>query len=71
MPKERLRIENWREKESTRDAVKQKIYDFLYYDSTGLPVDEYNEDEIKILAENIFRHVYRAYPTVPSPIYGH
>ncbi len=68
---ERLRIENWREKESTRDAVKQKIYDFLYDDSTGLPVDEYNEDEIKILAENIFRHVYRAYPTVPSPIYGH
>jgi len=51
--------------------VKQKIYDFLYDDSTGLPVDEYNEDEIKILAENIFRHVYRAYPTVPSPIYEH
>ncbi|KTC12187.1 DEAD/DEAH box helicase [Pseudomonas marginalis ICMP 11289] len=68
---ERLRVENWREKESTRDAVKQKIYDFLWDDSTGLPDKDYSEGEIKVLAENVFRHVYRAYPTVPSPIYGH
>ncbi|MOA17765.1 hypothetical protein D3C78_1380330 [compost metagenome] len=67
---ERLKVENWREKESTRDAVKQKIFDFLYDERTGLPVDDYTEDEIKVLAENVFRHVYRAYPTVPSPIYG-
>lgn len=66
---ERLRIENWREKESTRDAVKQKIYDFLWDDRTGLPVNDYSEGEIKVLAENVFRHVYRAYPTVPSPMY--
>lgn len=68
---ERLRVENWREKESTRDAVKQKIYDFLWDDSTGLPDKDYSEGEIKVLAENVFRHVYRAYPTVPSPIYGY
>lgn len=68
---ERLRVENWREKESTRDAVKQKIYDFLYDDSTGLPESDYSVDDIKVLTENVFRHVYRAYPTVPSPIYGH
>lgn len=68
---ERLKVENWREKESTRDAVKQKIYDFLWDDSTGLPVNDYSEGEIKVLAENVFRHVYRAYPTVPSPIYGY
>ena len=49
----------------------QKIYDFLCNNSAWLPVDDYNEDEIKVLAENIFRHVYRAYPVVPSPIYGH
>ncbi|QDO75028.1 type I restriction endonuclease subunit R [Aeromonas caviae] len=66
---ERLRVENWREKESARDAVKQKIFDFLFDDRTGLPVKDYSEDEIKILTENVFRHVYRAYPTVPSPIY--
>ncbi|OLU34689.1 DEAD/DEAH box helicase [Pseudomonas sp. PA15(2017)] len=68
---ERLRVENWREKESTRDAVKQKIYDFLYDDSTGLPESDYSVDDIKALTENVFRHVYRAYPTVPSPIYRH
>ncbi|WP_252090761.1 type I restriction endonuclease subunit R [Pseudomonas sp. MWU13-3659] len=68
---ERLRVENWREKESTRDAVKQKIFDFLYDDSTGLPVDDYSEDDIKALTESIFRHVYRTYPTVPSPIYAY
>lgn len=68
---ERLKVENWREKESTRDAVKQKIFDFLYDERTGLPLGDYTDDEIQVLAENVFRHVYRAYPTVPSPIYGH
>jgi hypothetical protein len=66
-----LRVENWREKDSTRDAVKQKIYDFLWVDSTGLPVNDYSEVEINFVAENVFRQVCRAYPTVPSPIYGH
>jgi type I restriction enzyme R subunit len=67
---EKLKVENWRDKEGTRDAVKQKIFDFLYDEKTGLPVDDYSEGEIKSLAENIFRHVYRAYPTIPSPVYG-
>ena len=66
---ERLKIANWRDKEATRDAVKQQIYDFLYDEKTGLPVDDYNDDEIRNLTENVFWHVYRAYPTVPSPIY--
>ena len=67
---ERLKVENWREKEGTRDAVKQKIFDFLYDERTGLPIDDYSEGEIKVLAESVFRHVYRVYPTIPSPIYG-
>ncbi len=46
-------------------------FDFLYGDSTGLPESDYSVDDIKALTENIFRHVYQAYPTVPSPIYGH
>lgn len=40
------------------------IRDFLWSDKTGLPVDAYTEEEV-------FRHVYRAYPTVPSPYYEH
>lgn len=67
---ERLRISNWRQKESTRDAVKQQIFDFLYDERTGLPVDDYEEEEISALTERVFLHVYRAYPTLPSPIYS-
>jgi len=65
-----LKVANWKSKESTRDAVKQKIYDYLYDEKTGLPVGDYDDDEIKLLSEKVFVHVYRAYPTVPSPIYN-
>ena len=58
-----------RDKEATRDAVRSTIFDFLYSDKTGLP-DTYNEEEIKSKADDIFQHVFYAYPTVPSPVYG-
>lgn len=67
---ETLKIANWRDKEATRDAVKQQIFDFLYADKTGLPVDDYNDQDIQALTENVYWHVYRAYPAVPSPIYN-
>jgi len=67
---EKLKVDQWREKESTRDAVRVAIRDFLWSDKTGLPVDAYTEEEVGILAEDVFRHVYRAYPTVPSPYYS-
>ena len=38
-------------------------------DETGLPVDAYDEDEVNIKTEEVFVHVFRAYPTVPSPYY--
>ena len=42
----------------------------LYWDEvTGLPVDAFAEADVQIKAEDAFRHVYRAYPTVPSPNY--
>lgn len=67
---ERLKVANWQQKESARDAVKQQIFDFLYDERTGLPVERYEEDEISDITERIFLHVYRAYPELPSPIYG-
>ncbi|MFC1748895.1 type I restriction endonuclease subunit R, partial [Pseudomonadota bacterium] len=70
LKKEKLNIDNWREKEATRDAVKQGIYDYLYDERTGLPVESYEEEEISGLTDALFNHVYWAYPTVPSPIYG-
>ncbi len=69
LKREKLKIENWREKETTRDAVKQSIYDYLYDDASGLPVDSYEEDDISQLTEELFKHVYRAYPRLPSPVY--
>ena len=70
LKKEKLKIDRWREKESTRDAVKNTIRNFLYDDSTGLPVDFYSVDEVNILTEEVFKHIYRVYPEIPSPYYG-
>jgi len=67
---EKLRVDHWRDKESTRDAVRIAIRDFLWSDETGLPVDAYDENEVDIKAEEVFVHVFRAYPTVPSPYYA-
>ncbi len=67
---EKLRVDHWRDKEATRDAVLNTIRDFLWSDETGLPVDGYTEDDVAQKADDVFRHVYRNYPTVPSPYYS-
>ena len=66
---EKLRIDQWREKEATRSAVKVAIHDFLYGDETGLPTGAYSDGEVTVRSDDIFRHVYRVYPTLPSPYY--
>jgi len=66
---EKLKVDHWRDKESTRDAVRIEIRDFLWSDDTGLPVDTYNENEVDDKAEDVYLHVFRAYPTLPSPYY--
>ncbi len=67
---EKLKIDHWQEKESARDAVRIAIQDFLWSDNTGLPLECYSEKEVQSKAEEIFRHVYRVYPRVPSPFYS-
>ncbi|MCK4624209.1 MAG: hypothetical protein KAV00_02785, partial [Phycisphaerae bacterium] len=59
-----------RDKEATRDSVRVTISNFLWSDKTGLPVGSYTEDDVKTISDEVFRHVYRAYPTVPSPCYA-
>ena len=66
---EKLRIHHWRDKEATRDSVKLVIRDFLWSEETGLPVGVYSEVDVQGKAEEVYRHVFRAYPTVPSPYY--
>jgi type I restriction enzyme, R subunit len=66
---EKLAVHLWRDKESTRDAVKTLIRNFLWSDDTGLPVGVYSEADVEEKADSVYRHVYRAYPAVPSPYY--
>ncbi|MDA2933653.1 type I restriction endonuclease subunit R [Acidobacteria bacterium AH-259-D05] len=67
---EKLKVDHWRDKESTRDAVRIAIHNFLWSDKTGLPVDTYTEEEVEDKTEEVFRHVHRVYPTIPSPYYA-
>ena len=67
---EKLRIDHWRDKESTRDSVRVAIRDFLYDEKTGLPINAFEADDVTQKAEEVFRHIYRAYPTLPSPYFG-
>ena len=63
---EKLRIDNWREKEATRDAVQVTIENFLWDDNTGLPAPAYSEEDVKTKSRDVYRHVHRVYPTIPS-----
>ncbi|MDO5675061.1 MAG: type I restriction endonuclease subunit R [bacterium] len=65
---EKLRINHWRDKESTRDAVRLTIQDYLWNEHSGLP-ETYSEEDVRDRTEAVFAYVYRAYPTVPSPYY--
>lgn len=69
--KDKLRsLYQWQDREPSRDTVKVLIRDFLWNETTGLPVDFYTESEVEKKTEEVFYHVYRAYPTVPSPYYA-
>jgi len=69
LKEEKLRIDQWRDKEATRDAVRVAISNFLWSDETGLPIDRYDENDVTQKADDVFRHVYWAYPRLPSPYY--
>jgi type I restriction enzyme R subunit len=44
------------------------IQDYLWSEQTGLP-ETYSEEDVRDRTEAVFVHVFRAYPTVPSPYY--
>jgi len=66
----KLRVDYLREKEAIRNAVRITIRDFLWNDQTGLPTESYAEEEIDLKTDAVFRHIYWAYPRLPSPIYS-
>lgn len=46
-------INNWKDKQSTRDFIKSKVRDFLWDDKSGLP-SSYSEEEIDLKTDEIF-----------------
>ena len=44
-------------KQSTSAGVRQLISNFLYSDSTGLPVGKYDKDDINILTDKVYQHI--------------
>ena len=51
------------------DLYRQIYKTFVGCDETGLPADDYSEAEVGTKTDDVFRHVFRVYPTVPSPHY--
>ncbi|MDD2598983.1 MAG: type I restriction endonuclease subunit R [Kiritimatiellae bacterium] len=68
--RELTKIHHWRDKESARDSVQSIILNFLYDDKSGLPESSYATEEVNTLTTKVYSHIYRAYPTIPSPFYA-
>jgi type I restriction enzyme R subunit len=49
------------EKQSTRDDLRQQIYDLLYDDRTGLPVSKYNETDLDDKTDILFQHFMHSF----------
>ena len=54
-------LENWQNKESTKSEIEQLIHNYLYEEETGLPLEDYNDDEIKEYSNVVYLHVFRQY----------
>lgn len=67
---EKLQVYQWRDREATRDAVRVAIRDYLWDDATGLPLGAFGEEDVEERADDVFRHIYMAYPTLPSPYFS-
>lgn len=66
---EKLRADNWWNKQATRDAVKVEIRDFLWDEETGLPVKCYSEQDVEEKAEQVYLHVFRLYSDQSFSLY--
>jgi type I restriction enzyme R subunit len=56
-------MDNWTAKTTTQAAIRTLIYDYLYAEETGLPLDDYSDEEVKSLAADFFAYVQQQYPT--------
>ncbi|MEZ4511449.1 MAG: type I restriction endonuclease subunit R [Chloroflexota bacterium] len=64
------RMDNWTAKDSTQAQIQTFIYDYLYDETTGLPVDAYTDEEVQALAADFFRYVSQQYPQGMVDVFG-
>ena len=64
------KIDHWREKKQTQALVRQMIFDHLFSEETGLPVEAYSPDEVKALTEAVYLFVFDRYADEPSAVLG-
>jgi|TARA_B110000908_G_C10215741_1_gene432703 type I restriction enzyme R subunit len=53
------------QKQSTRDGLKQEIYDLLYDERTGLPASKYDNDALGSKTDELFQFFESRYATGP------
>ncbi|MEH2457848.1 type I restriction enzyme endonuclease domain-containing protein [Nostoc sp.] len=63
-------LENWRDKESTKATIKSFIYDYLYSEDSGLPIDAYDDSDVDNLSNVVFLHVYQQYESADNHPYA-
>lgn len=63
------RMDNWTAKDSTQAQIQTFIYDYLYDEATGLPVDAYTDEEVQALAADFFRYVSQQYPQAEVDVF--
>lgn len=51
-----VEVQDLFEKQSTRDDLRQEIYDLLYDDRTGLPASKYDDETLTEKTDAIFQH---------------
>ncbi len=66
---EKLKVDQWREKEATKAAVKTFIKDFLWDEQTGLP-DAYTPEDVEVKAGLVFEHVFMQYADAEHNAYA-
>ena len=64
------KLDQWREKEATRNRVQTAFYNFLYDEGTGLPVGVYSSVEVKERSSRVYQHVFRLYDTAEPGVFS-
>jgi len=55
-------IENWKATDTTKSQVENAIRDHLYSEETGLPIDDFEEEDVNRLTKVVFLHIYQHSP---------